>query len=155
MSSNIDLGCKFFTFEELTHTSHSDLLEANRESAKSFLKQLKYVASTLEEIRAVLGVPLKVTSGFRNNALNKRVGGSATSGHTKGLCADVIPSGIEVHEAFQIIQSNKHKCPSLKKCIFEKVGNSIWLHVETKTEANQPQQFFITSNGKTYTEIKA
>lgn len=146
---------KHFSFEELTHTSHADLLEANRESAKAFMKQLKYIAGTLEEIRAILEVPLKVTSGFRNNALNKRVGGSATSGHTKGLCADIIPIGLEVHEAFQIIQSNKNKCPSLKKCIFEKVGNSIWLHVETKTESNQAQQFFITTNGKTYTEIKS
>ena len=146
---------KNFSFDELTHTSHADLLEANRESAKAFMKQLKYIACTLEEVRAILGVPLKVTSGFRNNALNKRVGGSATSGHTKGLCADIIPIGLEVHEAFQIIQSNKNKCPSLKKCIFEKVGNSIWLHVETKTEANQSQQFFVTTNGKTYTEIKS
>ena len=146
---------KHFSFNELTNTSHADLLEANRESAKAFMKQLKYIAGTLEEIRAILEVPLKVTSGFRSNALNKRVGGSATSGHTKGLCVDIIPVGLEVHEAFQIIQSNKNKCPSLKKCIFEKVGNSIWLHVETKTEANQAQQFFITTNGKTYTEVKA
>ena len=146
---------KHFTFNELTNTSNVELLEANRESAKAFMKQLKYVAGTLEEIRAVLGVPLRVTSGFRNNALNKAVGGSATSGHTKGLCADFQPVGMEIHQAFEMIQANKSKCPSLKKCIYESIGGSKWLHVETKTEANQPQQFFTTSNGKTYTEIKA
>ena len=143
-----------FTFDELTSTSHSELLEANRESAKAFMKQLKYVAGTLEEIRAVLGVPLRVTSGFRNNALNKAVGGSATSGHTKGLCADFIPIGMDVIEAFTIIQTNRDKCPSLKKCIYESVNGSKWLHIETKTEVNQPQQFFTTTNGKSYTEIK-
>ena len=144
-----------FTFEELTHTSHSDLLEANRESSKSFLKQLKYVASTLEEIRAVLGVPLKVTSGFRNNALNKRVGGSPTSGHTKGLCADIIPIGLDIVEAQKTLMQNKDKCPSLKKCILETVKGGEWLHIETKTEKEQPTQFFVTTNGKTYTEVKA
>ena len=144
-----------FTFDELTSTSHNELLEANRESAKSFMKQLKYVAGTLEEIRAVLGVPLRVTSGFRNNALNKAVGGSPTSGHTKGLCADVIPNGVDVVEAQKKIIANKDKCPSLKKCILEMVKGSEWLHVEAKTEANQPTQFFATTNGKTYTEIKA
>ena len=144
-----------FTFDELTNTSNVELLEANRESAKAFMKQLKYVAGTLEEIRAVLGVPLRVTSGFRNNALNKAVGGSATSGHTKGLCADFQPIGLEISHAFDMIQANKSKCPSLKKCIYESIGGAKWLHVETKTEANQPQQFFTTSNGKTYTEIKA
>ena len=144
-----------FTFFELTSTSHNELLESNRESAKAFMKQLKYVAGTLEEIRAVLGVPLRVTSGFRNNALNKAVGGSATSGHTKGLCADFQPIGLEISHAFDMIQANKSKCPSLKKCIYESIGGAKWLHVETKTEANQPQKFFTTNNGKTYTEVKA
>ena len=107
------------------------------------MKQLKYVAGTLEEIRAVLGVPLRVTSGFRNNALNKAVGGSATSGHTKGLCADFIPIGMDVNDSFELIQLHKDKCPSLKKCIYESVRGSKWLHIETKTEANQPQQFLV------------
>lgn len=144
-----------FTFDELTSTSHNELLEANRESAKSFMKQLKYVAGTLEEIRAVLGVPLRVTSGFRSSQLNKLVGGSPTSGHTKGLCADIIPLGMDVVEAQKKIIANKDKCPSLKKCILETVKGSEWLHVEAKTEANQPTQFFATTNGKTYSEIKA
>ena len=143
---------KNFTFNELTHTSHSDLLEANRESAKGFMKQLKYVAGTLEEVRAVLGVPLRVTSGFRNNALNKAVG-SPTSGHTKALCGDSVPR-MDVKKAFEILLRNKDKLPSVKKIILESFGGAIWLHTEAKTEANQPQQFFTTNNGKTYTEIK-
>ena len=144
---------KHFTFEELTNTSNVELLEANRESAKAFMKQLKYVAGTLEEIRAVLGVPLRVTSGFRNNALNKAVGGSATSGHTKGLCADIVPIGISIEDAFDLILFNKDKCPSLKKCIKEKVSGSEWLHIETKTDKFQPTKFYTTNNGKTYTEV--
>ena len=76
-------------------------------------------------------------------------------GHTKGLCADFQPIGMDVNDAFELIQFNKDKCPSLKKCIYESVNGSKWLHIETKTEANQPQQFFTTNNGKTYTEIKA
>ena len=29
-----------------------------------------------------------------------------------------------------------------------------WLHIETKTEANQPTQFYTTTNGKNYIEDK-
>ena len=145
-----------FSFEELTNSeSYPDLVPQNMADARRFEKQMRYTACTLEEIRKVLGVPMKVTSGFRNNALNKAVGGSATSGHTKGLCADFIPVGMDVNDAFELIQFNKDKCPSLKKCIYESVRGSKWLHIETKTEANQPQQFFVTQNGRTYTEIKA
>lgn len=143
-----------FTFNELTDSDeHPELVEQNRRDAAGFMKQLKYTASTLEEIRAVLGVPLKVTSGFRNGALNKAAKGSPTSGHTKGLCADIKPIGMDVETAFSIIQANKDKCPSLKKCIYEHIGKGRWLHIETKTEANQPVKFFITSNGRTYTEV--
>ena len=145
-----------FSFEELTNSeSYPDLVPQNMADARRFEKQMRYTACTLEEIRKVLGVPMKVTSGFRNNALNKAVGGSATSGHAKGLCADFIPLGLDITDAFAMIQNSRDKCPSLKKCICESVRGSKWLHIETKTEASQPQQFFATSNGKTYTEIKA
>ena len=145
-----------FSFMELTDsTSHPELVGQNMIDARGYEKQLKYTAYTLEEIRAILGVPMKITSGFRNGALNKAVGGSPTSGHAKGLCADFIPIGLDISDAFARIQNSRDKCPSLKKCIYESVRGSKWLHIETKTEANQPQQFFATSNGKTYTEIKA
>ena len=145
-----------FTYTELTDSqSHPELVGRNMQDARAFEKQIKYTSYTLEEIRRVLGVPMKITSGFRNGALNKAVGGSPTSGHAKGLCADFIPLGLDITDAFAMIQNSRDKCPSLKKCIYESVNGAKWLHIETKTEANQPQQFFTTSNGKTYTEIKA
>ena len=144
-----------FSFKELTNSeSHPDLVPQNMADARRFEKQMRYTACTLEEIRKVLGVPMKVTSGFRNNALNKAVGGSATSGHAKGLCADFIPIGMEALEAYALIMDNKDKCPSLKKCIFESIKGARWLHIETKTEANQPTQFYTTTNGKNYIEDK-
>lgn len=144
-----------FSYEELTNsTSFPDLVYQNMIDARAFEKQLKYTAGTLEEIRAILNVPMKITSGFRNGVLNKAVGGSPTSGHTKGLCADIVPIGMTVTYGFEIILARKDECPSLKKCIIEKVRGSEWLHIETKTEVNQPQQFFSTNNGKSYTEIK-
>ena len=144
-----------FSFMELTDSkSHPELVGRNMQDARAFEKQLKYTAYTLEEIRRVLGVPMKITSGFRNGALNKAVGGSPTSGHTRGLCADFIPIGMDVLEAYAFIMDNKDKCPSLKKCIFESIKGVRWLHIETKTEANQPTQFYTTTNGKNYIEDK-
>lgn len=143
-----------FSFNELTDSeNHPELVVANRVSAQAYLKQLKYVAATLEEVRAVLGVPMEVTSGFRNPALNKAVGGSPTSGHTLGLCADFKPMGMEVKEAFKLIKENKHLCPSLKKCIYENIKGAQWLHIESKTDAGQFTQFYTTTTGKTYLEV--
>ena len=144
-----------FSYEELTNsTSFPDFVNRNMIDARAFEKQLKYTAYTLEEIRRVLGVPMKITSGFRNNALNKAIGGSPTSGHTKGLCADFKPIGMSVEDAYDLIMMNKSKCPSLKKCIFESIKGAKWLHIETKTEANQPTAFYTTTDGKNYIEDK-
>lgn len=143
-----------FTFYEMTDSeNHPELVTANRVSAQAYLKQLKYVAATLEEVRAVLGVPMKVTSGFRNPTLNKAAGGSATSGHTLGLCADFKPIGMTVNEAFNLIKANRHLCPSLKKCIYENIKGAQWLHIESKTDAGQFTKFYTTTTGKTYNEV--
>ena len=45
----------------------------------------------LEEIRAMLGTSLKVTSGFRCETHNKEVDGAvASSYHVKGMAADIL-----------------------------------------------------------------
>lgn len=142
-----------FSFNELTATSSSSLQKSNRLSAQPYMKQLKYTASALEEIRALLGVPLTVTSGFRMPLLNKSVGGSITSKHTQGLCADIIPVGISVNEAFEKIKSNKDKLDSVRKVIIEGVKGKSWLHVQSKTLASEPLELFSTNDGKNYTKI--
>lgn len=155
MIENVQLS-EHFSFFELSFTTNGDLLSANRSDARKVMKQLRYTAATLEELRAVLECPLKVTSGFRNEELNKRVGGSQTSKHKMGLCADIIPLGrISVKEAFERIMRNKDKCPSLRKCIIEGVKGSTWLHIQTKMDANELTQFYSTDDGKNFTEVKA
>lgn len=144
-----------FTFEELTNSSsHQDLVEQNRIDAQGVLKQLKYTAGTLEELRVVIGEPLLISSGFRNDSLNKKVGGSSTSKHKLGLCADFIPKSKSVSEAFRLIIENKDKCPSLRKCIIEGVKGKTWLHIQAKTDSSEPTTFFKTDDGITYTEVK-
>ncbi len=65
--------------------------EAFRKDAFSVLYEhrLEMVAQTLQQVRDELEMPLIVTSGWRSKRRNKRVGGSDTSDHPKGYCADV------------------------------------------------------------------
>lgn len=144
-----------FTFEELTNSSrHPELVEKNRLDASNYMKHLKYIAGTLEEVRSILGCKISVSSGYRNNELNKAVGGSPTSKHMLGLCADIVPFNGTVEEAFNLLLANKDKLPSLRKCIIEGIKGKEWLHIQTKKEASEPTEFFSTNDGKTYTPIK-
>lgn len=97
-----------FTFEELTDTNHIGLLEQNRLQAESFILELQVLANyVLEPIRDILGVPLKVNSGFRCRELNAVVGGVPTSQHVKGEAADIVPIGLTIEEAFNKLRAAK------------------------------------------------
>lgn len=52
--------------------------------------RLTQVAMALQQVRDELEMPLIVTSGWRSKARNKAVGGSPTSDHPLGYCADVM-----------------------------------------------------------------
>ena len=142
-----------FTFEELTTTTHTDLLDANRGEAREYMKQLKYNAGALEEVRAILGVPLIVTNGFRGELLNTRVRGSRTSTHRDGTTSDVVPKGMPIEEAFNILLANKDKLDSVKKIIIEAVKGKRWLHIEAKRLAKEPTVFYSTVDGINYTKV--
>lgn len=43
----------------------------------------------LDEAREIANTPFKINSGYRTESHNKKVGGKATSSHTKGLAADI------------------------------------------------------------------
>ena len=144
-----------FTFEELTDSaSYPNLVPKNRELAKQFEKRLRYVAGTLEEIRAVLGCRIHVNSGYRFDELNKAVGGSVNSKHMFALCADIVPlDWLTVKEAFDLLIANKDKLPSLRKCIIEGIKGKAWLHIQTKLEAKEPTEFLTTNDGINFEKV--
>ena len=50
----------------------------------------------LDEARMLAGTPFKITSGYRSEAHNEKVGGVKGSSHTKGCAADIaVNSGLQ------------------------------------------------------------
>lgn len=58
------------------------------------------LAGYLQHVRDLLGVPLRVSSGYRTPQSNTSVGGSSTSDHTTGLAADIVPRGMTLRAAY-------------------------------------------------------
>lgn len=88
-----------FSFEELTTTSHADLRVRNRAEALDCERSLRALCQTiLEPLRAEIGRPLVVHSGFRGPTLNARVGGSPNSQHMRGEAVDWSLPGKETEE---------------------------------------------------------
>jgi len=85
-----------FTLAELTRTS-TGLPNDPAPSQVAALTSL--CAHVLEPIRALLGVPLRVTSGFRSAHVNAAIKGAKGSQHLLGEAVDFVPVGMSVGEA--------------------------------------------------------
>ena len=52
------------------------------------------LCETLEVLRAALGRPITILSGFRTAAYNRRIGGARASQHVEGRAADIVVKGL-------------------------------------------------------------
>lgn len=81
-----------FTLEEFTKSTVASRLKIDNSVPTELMPNIKLTAAKLELVRQALGKPIIITSGYRCPALNARVGGVATSAHTKGLAVDFYSS---------------------------------------------------------------
>jgi len=94
-----------FSLEELsvTNTSNDNVVPDSLFGAVSRLAQL------LEMCRSALNVPLRVTSGYRSQAVNAKVGGARNSAHLYGRAADfvLVSDSWTLREAFERLRSDE------------------------------------------------
>lgn len=77
-----------FTLEEMTMSQTAARLGLDNTPPLEMVAALKRTAGLLEEVRALLGKPILVSSGYRSPAVNRAVGGAANSAHMLGCAAD-------------------------------------------------------------------
>jgi zinc D-Ala-D-Ala carboxypeptidase len=82
-----------FHLDEFIVSPTAERLGIDNMPSASVLERLKMTAGHLEKVRAVLGKPMLISSGYRSPALNKAVKGSPTSDHMDGYAADFICPG--------------------------------------------------------------
>lgn len=56
----------------------------------------------LQELRDLLGRPVLITSGYRTESYNQKVGGVKNSQHLLGKASDIIVKGMEITELSRI-----------------------------------------------------
>lgn len=84
------------------------------------------LAKTLETVRTLCGnKPLVISSGYRNDELNKLVGGVPNSAHAQGLAVDFNVSGMSTKTLCKKIANSGINFDQL---IFEQGGSS-WCHL--------------------------
>lgn len=112
------------------------------------IENLKTLAKGLEDVRTKLGNnPINISSGFRCEALNDRLGSKRTSRHILGLAADLTCDRYgDVNDVFSVLASSSIKFDQLIK-----EWNS-WIHISFPKEGEEPrrQVLIIDKDGVRY-----
>ena len=119
---------KYITYQTATKSNTAIKFGIKNEPNAQQLENMKLVGKIYDEVREFIGKPLIVSSFFRNEALNKKLGGSKTSLHCSGAAIDIDSTdNVYNKQIFDYIKSN---C-EFTELIWE-FGNDTkpdWVHV--------------------------
>lgn len=109
----------------------------NMPDIKALDCMLDLIFYCLQPIRDYLKKPMIITSGFRNNQVNKLVGGKPNSQHLKGQAADFIITGMPVN-----LVIDKIKASGIE---FDQLLNECnqWTHISYNKGKNRKQVLYI------------
>lgn len=113
-----------FSLEQLTHSETAERERIDNTPGPDIIKNLRLLAQGLEQVQALTGLPLEISSGYRCAALNRRVGGAKTSQHTQGLAADFTCA--EFGPPADIIKAILDSDIDFDQCILEYAK---WVHI--------------------------
>ena len=142
-----------FTLEELTASTTAVKLGIKNTPTDIEIGHLRMLCVyLLEPLRQAWGSGINVTSGFRCEKLNNKVGGSKTSAHRLGYAADIVPSNGKMAEFKAFVKAYLQAYDkAFDQCIDEKKGTSEWIHIGlVSPTGEQRRQFLITKDGKNY-----
>ena len=112
-----------FTLEELTFSETAVRKGIDNSAPLAVIPCLTALAGGLEEVRALLGKPLHINSGYRSAALNRAIGGSKASAHMEGYAADFTCREFGSTKAIcQAIADSKIKFDQL-------IEEGTWVHI--------------------------
>lgn len=127
---------KYFTLKELCSSRVARVRKIDNTPTIEQVENLTaLVDNVLDPLRERFGRPIIVNSGFRNEELNRAVGGAKASQHMKGEAADIYAGTKEGNrELFNLI---------VKYLPYDQVINErdfSWVHVSYKKNGNNRKQ---------------
>lgn len=103
----------------------------NKTSYQPIIDCLSVVADKIQQVRDLLGKPIKINSAYRSFLLNKEVGGKADSQHLYGQAVDfVCPDFGNPAAVFYFLKDQKIE---VDQCLLE----NTWIHLSIKAKGNR------------------
>ena len=144
-----------FMLREFVNSSTAARKGINNKPTEIHLANLKkLIDNVIQPLRDKIG-PIRITSGYRSPALNRAIGGSSRSQHSKGMAADI-----------QFVRDNEMDNKVIFDTIlemeldFDQMINEFdykWIHISYNQKKNRKQvlEAYKDGNNKTkYREVQ-
>lgn len=106
-----------FSLDEFTRSDTARAMGDANQPTEQHFNNLSKVAWDMENVRALFGKPVRITSGYRNPRVNAAVGGVPNSDHAVGWAVDFKVEGVDDYDACVAIRDSSLKFDQL---IYEK-----------------------------------
>lgn len=134
---------KYVSLAEVTRSDTAKRKGIDNSPTAEHLENLKVICEDVfDKVREHFGVPIFISSGYRSAALNKAIGGSATSDHNNGKALDLDQdghgNGVTNADVFNFIKDNLE----FDQLIAEGsngAGDMNWVHVGYRKGTNRKQ----------------
>ena len=130
---------KYFTLEEFLTSETAVKNKIENLPSFEIVENIKELAAFLDDVRDAWGSGIIVSSGFRCEKLNKKVGGKAASLHKKGLAADLQPTNGDF-KGFKKFFADYLKDKKFDELIIEKSGSDEWLHFQIRSNTGEQRR---------------
>ena len=95
-----------FTLEELTFSEIALRNNIDNTPDNIIIGNLTRLANLLEQVRTLIGKPIRVNSAYRSLIVNKLVGGQSNSQHCLGCAADIRIDGMTPDQIIKVIMDS-------------------------------------------------
>lgn len=120
-----------FSLEELCATQ---IRNVDNIPPSGFVRNLTDTAQRMEAVRELLGHPIHINSGYRNETINKLVGGQPNSAHLTGRAVDFIcPQFGSVRDVWNAIHDSTLEYDQLIAEFVPPSGDGGWVHISFAT----------------------
>ena len=120
---------KYFTLEEMLTSSTARQKSIENLPSFEIVERLCELGLFLDGIREAWGSAIRVSSGFRNSALNKAVNGVPNSCHQLGWAADLQPVNGKFKE-FKAFIVKYLQDKTFDEAILESNKKTEWVHIQ-------------------------
>ena len=130
-----------FTLDEFTHSQTAARRNIDNSPPAYIIPKLAATAAGMELVRALLGKPISLSSGYRGPALNSVVRGSKNSQHMTGEACDFVCPAFGTPD--KIVKAILSSSIPYDQLILE---FSSWVHISF-SDRNRKQALIIDSAG--------